>query len=279
MQPHRYHRAASADGTGIVGGVYGQGPPLVLVHGSIADGESEWAQILPLLADHFTCYTPSTRGRGDSGHHPDVSREARVNDVLAFIDSLGEPVALAGVSAGGIIALGAAARTSAVTAVAVYEPVVIEAAGEEQLANIEQAVQAMSAAAARGRVHEAVHAFAATIANEQEQAALDADPDAVAEAGRYLEVDIEELRELTRTEAPSPTDPAGLRRIEAPVLLLQGDATPTDWFETGCRFVANHVGQVTVREVPGAGHLGQLMEPERIAPELTSFLAAVHQPA
>ncbi len=278
MQQERIHRAVSNDGTEIVGRVEGHGPPLVLVHGAIADGDSEWSAVLPQLAEHFTCYMPSTRGRGLSGHHPDVSREARVADVLAFVESLGEPVGLAGVSGGGMISLGVAARTSAVAALALYEPVVFEAASDERMQVFAQAIDEMTAAAGRGRPDEAIGAFAATIANEQEQAALDADPDSVEEAGRYLDVDIAELREAYRFEGTSPTDPASLRRIEVPVLLLHGAGTPTPWFADGCRFVADHVADAVVRQVPEVGHFGPLMGPELLAPELIDFFEAAYQP-
>jgi pimeloyl-ACP methyl ester carboxylesterase len=275
----RLHRAVSADGTEIVGRVEGQGPPLVLVHGAIADGDSEWAAVLPMLAEHFTCYLPSTRGRGLSGHHPDVSRAARVADVLAFVESVGEPVAMAGVSGGGMTALGVAARTSRITALAVYEPVVLEAASDEWMQAFDQTIAGMTEAAGRGRPGEAIAAFAAGIANADEQTALEADPEAVAEAARYLDVDIEELREAARFEGPSPTDPTDLRRIDVPVLLLHGGATPTSWFADGCRYVEEHVARTITREIPEAGHLGLLMEPDRVAPTLIDFLVSAHQPA
>ena len=59
----RVQVAISADGTEIVGRVRGQGPPLVLVHGALGDGEVAYEALVPHLADRFTCYTPSTRGR------------------------------------------------------------------------------------------------------------------------------------------------------------------------------------------------------------------------
>jgi pimeloyl-ACP methyl ester carboxylesterase len=275
----RVHRATSPDGTEIVGRVEGQGPPLVLVHGAIADGDSEWAAVLPMLAEHFTCYLPSTRGRGLSGHHPDVSREARVADIHAFVESIGEPVAMAGVSGGGMTALGVAARSSQITALAVYEPVVLEAASDDWLEVFDQTIAGMTEAAGRGRPDEAIAAFADGIANDDEQAALASDPEAVEEAARYLDVDIEELREAARFEGPSPTDPTGLQRIDVPVLLLHGGATPTPWFADGCRYVEEHVADTTAHEIPEAGHLGLLLEADRVAPILVDFLASVHQPA
>ena len=86
MDERRIQRAVSADGTEIVGRVIGQGPPLVLVHGAIGDGEFAWTELLPHLTDRFTCYLPSTRGRGLSGDHPDHSLPRLQEDVDAFAD-------------------------------------------------------------------------------------------------------------------------------------------------------------------------------------------------
>ena len=80
----RVQVAISADGTEIVGRVRGQGPPLVLVHGGLGDGEVAYEALVPHLADWFTCYTPSTRGRGLSGDNPDHSPPRLQEDVTAL---------------------------------------------------------------------------------------------------------------------------------------------------------------------------------------------------
>ena len=113
--------AISADGTEIVGRVRGQGPPLVLVHGAWGDGEVAYEALVPHLADRFTCYMPSTRGRGLSGNNANHSVHRLVQDVIAFIHSIGEPVYLVGWS-GIEPPLGAAAQSRAVSAVALFEP-------------------------------------------------------------------------------------------------------------------------------------------------------------
>lgn len=86
----RIHRTRSIDGTQIVGSVHGDGPPLVLVHGSLEDGETDWSQMLPFLREHFTCCLMSVRGRGHSDVSADMATRRRVQDVLSFVDSLGE---------------------------------------------------------------------------------------------------------------------------------------------------------------------------------------------
>lgn len=54
MDAERIHRAVSDDGTTIAGHVRGQGPPLVLVHGVLADSDLDWGPSLPFLTDRFT---------------------------------------------------------------------------------------------------------------------------------------------------------------------------------------------------------------------------------
>ena len=127
----KIHRAVSSDGTEIAGHVQGQGPALVLIHASLGDGDSDWAAALPFLKDNFTCYTMSTRNRGLSGNSDDLSLERQVEDVVAFAESISEPVGLAAASGGSISTLGAAAQSKAVAAAAVYEPIVFEIIGEE----------------------------------------------------------------------------------------------------------------------------------------------------
>jgi pimeloyl-ACP methyl ester carboxylesterase len=56
----------STDGTRIAYQRGGEGPPLVLVHGTAAD-HSRWRPVFPALEGHFTAYAIDRRGRGESG--------------------------------------------------------------------------------------------------------------------------------------------------------------------------------------------------------------------
>ena len=163
--------AISADGTEIVGRVRGQGPPLVLVHGGWGDGEVAYEALVPHLADRFTCYTPSTRGRGLSGDNPDHAVHHLVEDVVAFIDTIGEPVCLVGWS-GIEPPLGAAAQSSAVAAVALFEGYVPTVAEPDDLAALGAAIERTGAAAADGRLADAARAFAPYVITDAELAAL-----------------------------------------------------------------------------------------------------------
>ena len=58
----------SADGTTIGYLRTGQGPPVVILHGSNESARSH-AQLAMALASKFTVYLPDRRGRGRSGPH------------------------------------------------------------------------------------------------------------------------------------------------------------------------------------------------------------------
>ena len=114
----RTHYVTTTDGV-TIGGTARPGTPLVFVHGMMADGDTDWQALLPHLTGRFTCYLPSYRGRGLSGDHPDLSPGRMVDDILAYVDSIGAPTGLVGWSSGAYLAVAvAAAQSDAVDAVA-----------------------------------------------------------------------------------------------------------------------------------------------------------------
>src|SRR3712207_5683294 len=122
--------ATSKDGTPIAYWRSGEGPPLVLVHGTAAD-HGRWAPILPAFEQRFTVCAVDRRGRGGSGDSSDdYAIEREFEDIAAVVDSLGEPANLLGHSYGALCALEAALLTSNVRRLVLYDPG-IELAGEE----------------------------------------------------------------------------------------------------------------------------------------------------
>src|SRR5918994_4256030 len=100
----------SLDGTPIAYWRSGEGPPLVLVHGTSAD-HSRWAPVLPAFEERFTVYAVDRRGRGESGDSEDYSIEREFEDVAAVVDSIEAPVNLLGHSYGAVCSLEAALIT------------------------------------------------------------------------------------------------------------------------------------------------------------------------
>jgi pimeloyl-ACP methyl ester carboxylesterase len=76
----------SSDGTHIGYWRTGEGPPLVLIHGTSAD-HARWDPVLPALQKHFTVYAVDRRGQGGSGDAAEYSLEREVEDVVAVVDS------------------------------------------------------------------------------------------------------------------------------------------------------------------------------------------------
>jgi pimeloyl-ACP methyl ester carboxylesterase len=279
MTDERIQRAVSADGTEIAGRVHGQGPPLVLLHSGLDDGDSAWKALLPCLTDRFTCYLPSTRGRGHSSDNPDHSPPRLREDVTAFANSIGEPVGLVGWSLGGTLALAAAAQAAAVTAVAAYEPFVVSVMREDDLARFGAGVEQMAATASEGRLADAAHAFIRIIATDDELAAVES-TDHLEHWARNVPVCLQEAQQGMTYEGPRSTDPDLLGQITAPVLLLQGQQTAlATFYVDAAQHIAQHVADPHVRELPGLGHIAPILAPERIAEELISFFETVRQPA
>jgi pimeloyl-ACP methyl ester carboxylesterase len=73
-------------------------------------------------------------------------------------------------------------------------------------------------------------------------------------------------------------DPAVLGAISAPVLVLLGSDTKP-FFTASARYVADHVPNARIQEIPGAGHAAPLTHPEALAEALTEFFAQAQQPA
>jgi pimeloyl-ACP methyl ester carboxylesterase len=85
---------------------HGQGDPLVLLHGGLADARF-FAPNLPALAEHFHLYTPERRGHG---HTPDVegpiTYQLMTDDTITFLETVvGQPADLVGHSDGAFVAM------------------------------------------------------------------------------------------------------------------------------------------------------------------------------
>ena len=122
---------------------YGSGPPLVLVYGAFNDHQTNWACVKPLFEAQFTVYAIARRGRGETDATAGHSREDEGRDVVAVVQSIGEPVFLLGHSYGAQTALAAAAQVpDRVRKLVLYEPAWPRVVGREALARLEALAQA-----------------------------------------------------------------------------------------------------------------------------------------
>ncbi len=276
MAEHRVCRATSKDGTEIAARVEGQGPPLALLPVGPGDSALSWGPLLPHLRDHFTCYLLDTRGRGLSANHADHAPERLVDDVRAFIDSLGEPVRLLewGNALWAQVAADSGERIAAVIA---YEPGADEVMSEEIGARLESAFERVGELVTEGKLVDAARAF------------LEAGdaiylPEELEAAGRpfwegaaqNLPVYLQELEQAHEPGRVGQLDPSVLAKVKVPVHLLLGkaspDAPPRQWFGDSVRHVAEHVANASVHEVSGLAHFGPWLGPEPLAAAIVSAL-------
>jgi pimeloyl-ACP methyl ester carboxylesterase len=68
--------------------VFGDGHPIVFVHGATATGEFEWRRLAGRLASGYRCILPDLRGHGFSDIGSDMRSEAICADLLHLIDHL-----------------------------------------------------------------------------------------------------------------------------------------------------------------------------------------------
>ncbi|MEU9481060.1 alpha/beta hydrolase [Streptomyces sp. NPDC048191] len=90
----------------------GQGPGLLLIHGTGATGETNYGHLLKHFTDDHTVITPDYAGSGDTADDgAPLTLDALVDQVLgASGEVTGEPVDVVGFSLGAVIAAAAAAR-------------------------------------------------------------------------------------------------------------------------------------------------------------------------
>ncbi len=260
------HRVTSTDGTRIAYWISGDGPPLVMVHGAMAD-HTTLARLVPLLEPQLTVYAIDRRGRGASGHGRGYTIEHEYDDIAAVVNAVAEqtgaPVALYGHSYGATVSLGAALRTPHVARLALYEPA-FRGVFDYPAGLLDR----LDALVAHGRAEEAVAlAFRERVGLPPDEVAamrrLPSWPARVAAAptiGRELRVD-----------ATLAVDPARLTALRTPTALLAGERSPKGQcaIVTALDAALPHSRIVTL---PGQEHMAQLTAPDLVARELIRFV-------
>jgi pimeloyl-ACP methyl ester carboxylesterase len=113
------------DGTPIAVWVEGEGPAMVLVHGSLQDHSLSGALVAELRGG-VTTYAIDRRGFGASGDAAEYAIEREFEDVAAVVDTVAArvagPVAVWGHSYGASVAMGAATMSGNIDHLLLYEP-------------------------------------------------------------------------------------------------------------------------------------------------------------
>jgi pimeloyl-ACP methyl ester carboxylesterase len=262
-------RVASRDGTEIGWWTSGEGPPLVLVHGAVAD-HTRWRPLLPYLEAHATVHAMDRRGRGASGDAPAYDLAREFEDVAAVVDAVaaasGSAVDLYGHSFGGLCAFGAATLTAGVGRLVLYEgwpPA--DPAARELAPGVGERLDALLAEGDHDTVVETMFREVVRMP-EPEIAALRAQPAWPARVAAAPTI-VRELRALTRVAV----DPAWAARITVPTLLLTGSDS-RDPFAADVRTVAAALPDARVVVIDGQQHVADILDPVGFAGHLVGFL-------
>ncbi|MAT06154.1 MAG: alpha/beta hydrolase [Acidimicrobiaceae bacterium] len=253
----------SADGTTIGVFVAGEGPALVMVHGSIAD-HTTFDDLVVQLAPTTTSYRMDRRGFGASGDADAYAIEREYEDVAAVVAAVVRreeaPVALFGHSYGANCALGAAVAVDDVARLVLYEP-------SFGLTYPDGCIDTIEAALDRGDRDAAIVEVLSTILEMTE-----------ADIDRYRRSPVwpERLRSAhtipreCRVEQERSFDDADWT-VRCPTLVLTGSDT-TDELATIARAAVGAVDGARLTVLDGQDHLAHRSSPQLVAEHIAAFL-------
>jgi 2-hydroxy-6-oxonona-2,4-dienedioate hydrolase len=257
-------RTACGDGTA-VWRVWGEGPPVVLLHGA-SGSWTHWLRNIPALAARFRVIVPDMPGYGDSAAPPEPTAECLAQVLADGIDTVVGPageVRLAGFSCGGIVAglVAARPRRRARTLVLVGPNGLALPCGE--MAPLRRIDAGMSAEEVREAHRANLTILMFGDPGRADDLAVSLHIDNVARA-RFRSAGIPESDLLLRA-LPSVT-----ARIAG--IWGERDAFAVPFVEERRRVLARFDPDLDFRIVPGAGHWAPYEAPERVNTFMTEML-------
>lgn len=241
----------------------GNGPPLVLVHGTTAD-HTRWKPLLPRLEARFTVYAVDRRGRGGSGDAPRYAIEREFEDVAAVVDAISEPSFLLGHSYGAVCSLEASLLTRNVRKLVLYEPP-IRTAGSLYSPGTVERLQGLLDTGDRDGV---VSTFFREVvrAPDDELRMLRSLPNWPARVAAAHTIP----REM-RINDEYRFEPARFAAMRVPTLLLLGGSSPV-MFKDAVEAVHAALPEARVAVMPGQQHTAMNTAPELFLSEVLNFL-------
>jgi pimeloyl-ACP methyl ester carboxylesterase len=252
----------------------GDGQPLVLVHGGTSDHQL-WGNQVAALSDDYEVITYDMRGHGRTGGSdlPRYTIDLYADDLHALIDALGlESPCVCGLSMGGMTALTYATRyPDDLSALVVAGTLTPES-------------QSLKEAALMGGVYPAMTKLTGLVGYERVQSGLWWVSEKIGDSNEAEEIEaaVDELREddvdLEAGEYEKIMDaatdyrnaPVLLENIAVPTLVLYGETEPL--IQNHIPVYHDRVSDVTVSEIPDAGHNSHIQNPEAFTTAVREFL-------
>jgi pimeloyl-ACP methyl ester carboxylesterase len=254
-------RLTSPSGATVSFDQYGSGPPLVLVHGSFSDHNTNWVFVKPLLEGQFTVYAVARRGRGETSATEGHSLEDESRDVMAVMQAIGEPVFLLGHSYGAHTALAAAAAIpDHVRKLVLYEAPWPRIVARDIMGWLEELAGAGDWEGFAVRFfHESL---SVSMEELDELRTTEHWPPIMADA----QASLGDLRALSRYDFKAER----FRELRVPVLLQIGAKSPRHLFVTDALAAVLH--QAGIEELADQAHEGMTTAPGMYAEAVSRFL-------
>lgn len=259
------------DGWAIVYRRTGEGPPILLLHATLASS-GQLQSLAERLAERHTVLAVDRRGSGEA-RPPDgalagpIDVGDHVSDLAAILSAEGvRPVLVVGHSYGGCLALELAARRPDLVAGAwVHEPPYAPVGPPAIRAALVSVGERTAAAARTGGPGDAAETFLAAVAGPEAVAALSPGArERVRLGGRGALADATLLG----------LDPDGLARIACPVVISTGTASEAFYDVIADALLARIAG-ATRTTIEGAGHGAPMSHPGPVAAAIADFAATL----
>jgi pimeloyl-ACP methyl ester carboxylesterase len=247
----------SPDNTRIAYEEFGDGPPLILLHGG-SETRRAWNALHPHLVDEYTLIVPDRRGRGESGDADEYSLTREVGDLFAIVDAVNDDVSVFGHSFGGLVALAATDETKLKNLV-LYEPPILVG---DQTANADLTEQ-MRELTETGNREGAMEVFYQQGAGIPDPRRLPAWPDRI----NFDLIDTVIRESVAVEDYNLPTRIS----FEIPTLLLTGEHSPSH-LRDASQTLNDRLPNSRLVELAGVGHVATLFAPEQVATEVKMFL-------
>ena len=243
--------------------VDGEGPALVLVHGSMCDHTALEGLAAELRRD-YTTFAVDRRGFGASPDTDDYSAEREFDDVAAVVDAVAErnggPVVLFGHSWGASSAMGGAARSRHIRRLVLYEP----SLGLRYPCDLLDRIEAQVAAGdAEGAILSVLRGLAGL--TEEQAEAMRSSPTWPARLATAPTI----VREA-RIEDGWVHRPGEFDAIAAPTFFLEGSESPPELAEV-TRQCAAAIPNARVQMLEGHGHFAYRTHPAEVAAIIARF--------
>jgi pimeloyl-ACP methyl ester carboxylesterase len=240
----------SADGTELDCEARGDGPPVVLVHGT-SGTKAHFQRLADALVDDFRVVTYDRRGRGDSGDAESYEFKREVEDLRVVVDAVDGTPLVFGHSFGGLIALGAAPDLDA-SGLVLYEPSVLVDDYHTELA--ERVRERIEAGDRTG----GVEAFFETVGTME-----NVGQPVVDRAAKIVETIAREVAVVERYDLEDP-------ETGVPTLLVEGAEGPLH-LKRSLDVLEAELADVERVVLPDVGHVGFITDAEVVADAVREF--------